>query len=86
MPTISRFYGIVIIMRYNEKHGPHFHAEYAGQEALIAILDGQMLGGKLPGRAYRLILEWLALHREELMRNWERARRHEELSSIDGLE
>lgn len=86
MPTISEFYGIKIIMRYREKHGPHFHAEYAGAEALISIRNGQVLGGKLPGRSYRLVLEWLALHRDELMEDWERARRREELKYIEGLE
>jgi hypothetical protein len=86
MPTVSQFYGIQIIMRYSERHGPHFHAEYAGEKAQISIRDGKMLSGKLRGRAYRLILEWLALHRDELMENWERARRHEELEWIEGLE
>ena len=86
MPTISQFYGIVIIMRYREKHGPHFHVEYAGTEALVSIQNGQLLAGKIPGRAYRLVLEWLALHRDELMENWERARRHEALAPIEGLE
>ncbi len=28
MPTVSEFYGIKIRMRYDEKHGPHFHASY----------------------------------------------------------
>lgn len=86
MPTISEFYGIHIIMRYNEKHGPHFHAEYAGEEAQISIVTGQIMNGKLRGRAYRLILEWIALHRDELMENWERARRRESLKDIAGLE
>ncbi len=86
MPTVSQFYGIQIMMRYNEKHGPHFHAEYAGEKAQISILNGEMLSGKLRGRAYRLILEWLALHREELMENWERARRHEKVEWIAGLD
>ncbi len=86
MPTISEFYGLKIIMRFKEKHGPHFHVEYAGDEALISIRNGQVLGGKLPGRAHRLALEWLALHRDELMENWENARRHKELKPIDGLE
>ncbi len=86
MPTVSQFYGIQIMMRYNEKHGPHFHAEYAGEKAQISILNGEMLSGKLRGRAYRLILEWLALHREELMENWERARQHEQVQWIEGLE
>lgn len=86
MPTVSEFYGIRIIMRYSEKHGPHFHAEYGGEQAQISILNGKLLSGKLRGRAYRLILEWIALHRDELMENWERARRHEELERIEGLE
>jgi len=63
VPTISEFYGIHIIIRLNEKHGPHFHAEYAGEQAQISILNGQIMSGKLRGRAYRLILEWLALPR-----------------------
>ena len=29
MPEISRFYGIVIRMYYNDHPPPHFHAQYA---------------------------------------------------------
>ena len=32
MPTISRFYGIVIFMNYNDHNPPHFHARYQEQE------------------------------------------------------
>ena len=28
MPQISRFFGIVIQMYYNDHYLPHFHAEY----------------------------------------------------------
>lgn len=28
MPEISRFFGIVIAMYYNEHNPPHFHARY----------------------------------------------------------
>jgi hypothetical protein len=48
MPTISRFYGIEIMMRYNEKHGPHFHAYYSEWEAQVSILDGRILAGNCP--------------------------------------
>ncbi len=85
MPTISRFYGIVIMMYYNDKHAPHFHAKYGEYAALIAIEDGALIAGKLPIRAYHLVLEWLALHRVELVSNWERARKQAELSVIEGL-
>jgi hypothetical protein len=37
MPEISRFFGIVIRMFYNDHQPPHFHAEYSGSEALILI-------------------------------------------------
>ncbi len=30
MPTLSRFYGIVIFMNYNDHPPPHFHARYQG--------------------------------------------------------
>jgi hypothetical protein len=35
MPEISRFYGIVIKMFFDDHQPPHFHAEYAEFEALI---------------------------------------------------
>ena len=31
MPELSRFYGIVIKMYYNDHNPPHFHAEYGSQ-------------------------------------------------------
>ena len=85
MPTISEFYGIRIVMRYREKHGPHFHVEYAEYRAEISILDGTILGGNVPNRAYNLVLEWLALHRQELQENWERIQQGQSILPIDPL-
>jgi len=85
MPTISRFYGIVILMYHNDRHVPHFHAKYGEYAALVAIEDGSIIAGKLPTRAYHLVLEWLALHRRELLLDWERARMQLELATIEGL-
>jgi len=31
MPVISRFYGILVMMYYQDHHPPHFHAKYEGQ-------------------------------------------------------
>lgn len=36
MPEISLFYGIRITMFYDDHNPPHFHAEYAGNKALLA--------------------------------------------------
>ena len=37
MPTITRFYGILIQMYFGDHAPPHFHALYAEFEALIDI-------------------------------------------------
>jgi hypothetical protein len=46
MPRISYFYGITIAMYWDERDHQvaHFHAEYAGDLASIA-LDGTVLAG-----------------------------------------
>ncbi|MBI5303982.1 MAG: DUF4160 domain-containing protein [Chloroflexi bacterium] len=86
MPTISRFYGILIQMFYDEKHSPHFHALYAEYKASIEIKTGKIVVGKLPRNAQRLVLAWAKIHRDELLNNWERARREEPLKDIAPLE
>ena len=86
MPRISVFYGIAIWMYWNEGvHArPHFHARYADRAASID-LEGELIAGELPRRALALVAEWATLHRDELLSNWERARRNEPLEPIDPL-
>ncbi len=71
MPTISRFYGILIQMYFGDHVPPHFHALYAEFEALIAIETLEVIRGDLPARAMALVLEWAQQHREELRRDWD---------------
>jgi len=85
MPTISVFYGIIVRMYYDDHAPPHFHAYYAGQEALIKLETLEIMEGDLPRRAYSLLLEWASAHRIELKNNWERAQRHEPVEAIDPL-
>jgi Domain of unknown function (DUF4160) len=85
VPTISRFYGITIQMFFKEHGVPHFHARYGGQAAVFTVESFERLRGELPGRAERLVREWAALHRDELMRNWERARAGKSLAPIEPL-
>ncbi len=88
MPRISSFYGIVIWMYHDElphPGRPHFHATYAEHEASIEIETLAVLAGGLPKRALRLVLEWAALHREELLRNWVLARTAQSLEQVDPL-
>lgn len=72
MPEVSRFYGIIIRMFYDEHPPAHFHAVYGDQNARIDIETLEILDGDLTPRAYRLASEWAAAHREELRANWNR--------------
>ena len=86
MPEISRFFGIVIRIYFND-HGPaHFHAAYGEFEALINIETLAVYRGDLPRRALALVLEWAALHRDELRQDWELARKGQSLQPIAPLE
>jgi hypothetical protein len=69
MPEISRFFGIVITMYYNDHAPPHFHARYSGQKALMAIETFTLLQGHLSPRVLGLVVEWAAQHRAELLAN-----------------
>lgn len=73
MPEISRFFGIIITMYYNDYPPPHFHVRYNKQKAIISIETLEILEGKLSSRAFKLILEWATLHQTELMQNWQLA-------------
>ncbi len=70
MPEISRFYGIIIRMFFFDHLPAHFHAEYGDFKAQVNILTGDVIEGKLPRRALRLIQDWSELHRDELMENY----------------
>lgn len=85
MPEISRFYGIVIRMYFDEHPPPHFHAEYGSHEALFDIRTLALVAGKLPPRATGLVMEWASRHQDELKELWECARRNEPLSNIEPL-
>ena len=86
MPAISRFFGIVIAMYYNDHAPPHFHARYGEYEATFSIDTLAVLEGSLPRRAGALVLEWASQHREELVRDWELARQALPLQAIPPLE
>ena len=48
MPEVSRFFGIVIRMYYDEHLPPHFHAIYEGSEAQVGIDSIKILEGETP--------------------------------------
>lgn len=86
MPEISRFFGIVIKMFFDDHNPPHFHAEYAGSLTLIDIRTLAVFSGQLPPRAMGLVIEWATLHQQELLADWQRARAQQDLRPIAPLE
>ncbi|MFN3466706.1 MAG: DUF4160 domain-containing protein [Candidatus Brocadiales bacterium] len=57
MPEISRFFGIIIAMFYDDHNPPRFHARYGSYKASIKIKDFAVLEGFLPPKAMGLVME-----------------------------
>ena len=86
MPEISRFFGIIIRMYYEDHNPPHLHAEHQGNKALLDF-QGNALGGGLRSRtALRLVRDWIDLHAAELQEDWNLARAGRNLNKIDPLD
>jgi hypothetical protein len=64
----------------------HFHAVYGAAEAQVAIDTLGILNGKLPPKAYSLVVEWAMQHQAELAENWQLARAQQALNAIDPLD
>lgn len=84
MPEISRFYGIVIMMFYNDHNPPHFHANYGEYKVVISI-DDEIVSGFIPRRALKLVFDWMDLHKLELLSNWEKCQNGDMPSKIEPL-
>lgn len=72
MPTIARFFGIIVKMFFikAEHQPPHIHVVYGEYNATFNIQTGEMMEGDLSPRAQKLVQEWLDIHREELIDMW----------------
>ncbi|MDR2849294.1 MAG: DUF4160 domain-containing protein [Verrucomicrobiota bacterium] len=87
MPILSLFYGIIVRM-YNEKSGvhhvPHVHAEFSGDEVVVA-LNGDVLKGSIPPAKMKLLSAWMEIHRDDLSANWALLSKGERFFTIDPL-
>lgn len=88
MPVISMFYGIIVSMYFvdNQRHKlPHIHVKYQEHEVVLALPEGEILEGSMPGNRLRLVLAWMEIHRDELMADWELAASGQQPYKIDPL-
>ena len=87
MPVLSIFYGIIVRM-YREQGGkhnmPHIHAEYSGEEIVMA-LDGTILEGSFPKNKLKLLEAWVVIHHDDLEANWKLLSNGEQFFRIDPL-
>jgi hypothetical protein len=86
MPEVTRFFGIIIRMYFDDHPPPHFHAVYGENEVQVGINPILILRGELPRRAESMVIEWAALHQEELLENWERLQGNESAKRIPPLD
>jgi len=86
MPEISRSFGIIIAIYYNEHNPPHFHARFGDFEAQFRIDNGVILAGELPRRALNLVETWRLQHEAELLADWYLAAARKPLRKIEPLE
>lgn len=90
MPELSRFFGIVIYVFYEDHNPPHIHA-YGGSknepdwDVQLIISNGAILAGEIPRIAHRLLLKWMSIHRRELHNAWDAAASNQKLEKIAPL-
>ena len=85
MPEISRFYGIIITMFFDDHNPPHFHARYGKEKVAIEIHSLRILEGHIPPRALGIVIEWASQHKDELLSNWELAKSNQHPKKIKPL-
>lgn len=73
MPTISNFYGIIIIMylRNKEHNPPHINAITQDYAAPFLIETGDIMEGEFPRKAKMLVKEFVLKYKNELKEMWE---------------
>lgn len=84
MPEICRFYGIIILMFWDDHNPPHFHVRYGNYRAIVT-LDSPTVRGNLPVRIAKLVFDWLAIHEDELRANWVKLLNGEQPDRIEPL-
>lgn len=73
MPTISYFYGIIIVMylRSKDHNPPHIHAITQEYDAPFSIKTGEIMDGIFPRKAKALVKEFIMQYKKELQEMWD---------------
>lgn len=88
MPVISMFYGVIVMMYYLDNrrhHEPHIHVQYAEEEAVVSISDGNVIEGSIRANKLKLVQAWIEIHQEDLMADWHLAANGQPIFKIEPL-
>jgi Domain of unknown function (DUF4160) len=88
MPVISMFYGVIVLMYYFDNrrhHQPHIHVQFAEEEAVVSIPEGNVIEGSLRPAKLKLVQAWIEIHQDELMANWQLAINGQPVFKIEPL-
>jgi len=64
---------------------PSFSTDHGEHSAIIDIRNLDLWSGYLPPRVLGLVIEWAAIHQDELVNNWEKVVKQETLLPINPL-
>ena len=83
MPVLSRFYGIIIRMYFQqaEHNPPHIHVRSGTDNFSITIQD-RVIEGKARSKSVKIVNDFIDEHEAELMELWGRAQRGEKITKI----
>lgn len=72
MPVITKFYGMIIKMYFQQRehNPPHFHVVYGDYLGIFEIKTLTMMEGDLPFKAQALVREWAKKHQSDLLTIW----------------
>jgi len=76
---------IDVLLRQQKHHLPHIHAQYADEEAVILIPEGDVIEGSLKTAKLKLVQAWIEIHREELIADWNLAVTGRQVFKIEPL-
>lgn len=85
MSEVSRFYGIIILMFADDHNPPHIHVRYGDRRASITIKNG-LVTGQLARKELVKVYQWIDLHYDEILDNWNRLKNGLEPLPIKPLE
>ena len=86
MPEISRFFGLIVRMFYDDLEPPHIHVEYQDWKAKVDFGGNVLAGGLKSKSALRLVRDWIDINTSELENDWILAREGKPLEKIPPLD